>query len=83
LLGSRINKNTGILGDVNMKKNVLKVVSIVMFLIAIIAIICAIVATGEGFLDLSNLARLFFLLTAVVAVIVGLITLKYGWKSAR
>ena len=39
------------------KNNVLKVAGIVLALVAVFAIICAIMVTGSGFLDLSNIVR--------------------------
>ena len=62
-----------------MKKGViLKVVSIVFALITILAITCAITGTGNGFLDLSNIARGICIGVAVICSILAFITWKYS-----
>lgn len=63
-----------------MKKNtILKVVSIVLVLVTIVAIICAIMVTGSGFLDLSNIVRAVCIGVAVVCGILAVVT----WKSSK
>lgn len=64
-----------------MKKTLCKIVSIMMTALTILSILCAITVTGGGVLDLSNLARYFFIGFAVVFGIVAAITARCGWKS--
>lgn len=64
-----------------MKKQVCKIVSVIMAVLTIIAILGAITVTGSGFLDLSNVARYFFIGFAVVFGIIAVMTGKCGWKS--
>ena len=63
-----------------MKKSViLKVISIAFVLIAILAIVCAITGTGNGFLDLSNIARAVCIGIAIICGILAFIT----WKCSK
>ena len=63
-----------------MKKGViLKVISIAFVLIAILAIVCAIAGTGNGFLDLSNIARAVCIGIAIICGILAFIT----WKCSK
>ena len=64
-----------------MKKNICKIVSIIMAVLAVIAIIGAVTVTGRGFLDLSNIVRYFLIGFAVVFGIAAVMTGRYGWKS--
>jgi len=64
-----------------MKKNICKIVSIIMAVLTVVAIVGAVTVTGSGFLDLSNIARYFLIGFAVVFGIVAVITARYGWKS--
>lgn len=64
-----------------MKKNICKIVSIIMAVLAVIAIIGAVTVTGNGFLDLSNIVRYFLIGFAVVFGIAAVMTGRYGWKS--
>ena len=64
-----------------MKKNICKIVSIIMAVLTVVAIVGAVTVTGSGSLDLSNIARYFLIGFAVVFGIVAVITARYGWKS--
>ena len=66
-----------------MKKGaILKVISIVFTLITILAIVCAITVTGNGFLDLSNIARAVCIGVAVICGILAFITRKCSQSKA-
>ena len=66
-----------------MKRGViLKIISIVFTLITILAITCAITGTGNGFLDLSNIARAVCIGIAVICGILAFITWKYSKSKA-
>ena len=60
------------------KNNVLKVAGIVLALVAVFAIICAIMVTGSGFLDLSNIVRAVCICVAVVCTIFAVVAWKYA-----
>ena len=64
-----------------MKKKVLFAISIVMIVLMAISILCAITVTGSGFLDLSNVARYFFVGIAVVSGIIAVVTWHIAKKS--
>lgn len=64
-----------------MKKKVLLAISIVMIVLMAISILCAITVTGSGFLDLSNVARYFFVGIAVVSGIIAVVTWYIAKKS--
>lgn len=64
-----------------MKKKVLFAISIVMIVLMAISILCAITVTGSGFLDLSNVARYFFVGIAVVSGIIAVVTWYIAKKS--
>lgn len=58
-----------------------KVISFIMFIIMLISILCAVTVTGSGFLDLSNIARYFFIGIAVVCGIIAGILWKASTKQ--
>ena len=62
-----------------MKGIILKIVSIFFALITILAIACAVTGTGNGFLDLSNIARA---VCVVVALISGILAFVI-WNSSK
>ena len=64
-----------------MKKKVLFAISIVTIVLMAISILCAITVTGSGFLDLSNVARYFFVGIAVVSGIIAVVTWYIAKKS--
>ena len=62
-----------------MKGIILKIVSIFFALITILAIACAVTVVGNGFLDLSNIARV---VCVVVALISGILAIVI-WNSSK
>lgn len=62
-----------------MKKSiVLKVISIILFVLTLLSLICAATVTGGGFLDLSNIARAFFISVAIVFGILAMVSWKFS-----
>ncbi len=70
-----------------MKKNILKIISILMFSLTILSLILFIdvftAGSGGGFLDLSNLAEGVFLCVMLLSAIIGGITAHFGWKRSN
>ncbi len=66
-----------------MKKVICKVISVIMIVLAIVAILAAATATGNGFLDLSNIGRGFLIGIAVIAGLIAGITGGIGWKTKK
>ncbi len=64
-----------------MKKNICKVVCIISVIISFISIFCALTVTGNGFLDLSNIAKIFFIIIAICSAVTTIITGIYGFKN--
>ena len=58
---------------------ILKVMSFVCTLITILAIACAIIGSGSGFLDVSNIARAVCIGVAVICGILAFVT----WKCSK
>lgn len=48
-----------------------RIVGVVFAILAVVSALCALTVTGSGFLDLSNLARAFFIGIAVVCAVVA------------
>lgn len=61
---------------------ILKAISVVLALITVLAIICAITATGSGFLDLSDIVRMFCIGVALVCGILAVVSWKYSKSKA-
>ncbi len=66
-----------------MKSAICKIVSIIMLMLAAVLIICAITVSGSGFLDLSNIARLFLIGASIVSMIAAAVTGICGWHSDK
>lgn len=64
--------------DCMKKEIVLKVTSVVLALMTVPAIVCAVTVNGGGFLDLSNIARAFFIGAAAVCGILAVAVWKYS-----
>lgn len=62
------------------KRAALKMVSIVLAIVTVLAIACAITVTGSGFLDLSNIARGVFIVTAIICGMLAAAAWKYAKK---
>ena len=64
-----------------MKKTFCKLIAVVLTLLAIASALGAVTVTGNGVLDLSNIARYFLIDFAVVFGAAAVLTGKYSWKS--
>ena len=60
-----------------------RTISILMMLIALIAFVGIITVTGSGFLDLSNIARIFLSGIAIACVVISTLTWKTNKPYAR
>ncbi len=68
-------------GDSLLKKNICKVICCIAAVAAFLSVFCAVTVTGSGFLDLSNIARIFFIASAIILSVVSAITGIYGFKT--
>ena len=64
-----------------MKRTLCRIVSIIMAVLTILSIMCAVTVTGSGVLNLSNIARCFFIGFAIAFGVAAVITGRYGWKA--
>ncbi|MBQ3138254.1 MAG: hypothetical protein IJB68_01925 [Ruminococcus sp.] len=67
-----------------MKKNICKVISVIMLGICIYAIVLCIKVVDtpvHGFLDFTDLALMIFVGVSIVSAIVAFITGKIGWAN--
>ena len=61
-----------------MKRSTLSAVSVGFLLLGAVAVYCGVTVTGDGFLDLSNLARWAFFAIAAVCGLLAAVTWQKG-----
>ena len=64
-----------------MKRTICRVLSVIMLAATVFLIWCAVMVTGGGFLDLSNIVRYVLTGMAVISGVIALILAKAGWKK--
>ena len=61
------------------KKKIFRIISAILAVIAIFAVFCAIIVTGGGFLDLSNIIKILCIFIAVVCAVLSIVL----WKRSK